>query len=320
MNRALPDTATPTLPRLPYLEGAERDLAIVRQGAIFREETVTAEDGTPLAVFEAGDPSRPTVLVVNALGSSCLLLAPLVRALAAGNHVMTWESRGLPDTTTLGDDADLSVPRHSADAAAILAARGRLAHRVVAFCSGANVALHAIDTGLIAPGRLCIVSPSMELPTAEARTDYQRTMMPMWESVAANGPAHAALVRALINQGRKPEPGTPEAEIHAIDGIPFGSDSATYRYARMQADCLTRDRLAALGRIAVPTLVLHGRGDDMIHEATSAAVAKAVPGAEFRVVDGHGHFAVHGSHELHGLVSAFLDGRDDAPTAGPANR
>jgi len=304
----LPDTASPTLPRLPYLDGADRDLALVRDRAAFRERSVVADDGTPLAVFEAGDPDRPTVLLVNALGASCLFLAPLAAALAAERHVLAWESRGLPDVTTLPDDADLSVPRHAADAAAVLAGTGRSAAGIVAFCSGTNVALEAIDTGLVAPARLVVVSPSIELPQAVARTDYQRTMPPIWRSVAGGGPRHAALVRALIKQAVPADDGSPEAELRRIDGLPFRTDASTYRYAVMQADCLARDRLGALGRIAAPTLVLHGRDDDVIHEATSAAVAQAVPGAAFAVVDGHGHFAIHGSPELHRTVAAFLAG------------
>lgn len=53
-----------------------------------------------------------------------------------------------------------------------------------------------------------------------------------------------------------------------------------------------RDRVDSrpdLPRIDKPTLVIHGRDDTLIPPAEAEAMAKAIPGAELRLVDGAGH-------------------------------
>jgi len=295
--------------RLPYLEAGERDFAVFRELEIFREDSVAAGDGTTLAVFEAGDAAKPTVLLINALGVSCLFLARLAAALTRDHHVLTWESRGLPDHAATADGVDLSVERHSRDAADILERKGRRADAVVAYCAGTNTAVHGIVNGVLDTGRLCIISPSMDIKTAAAKTDYQRTMLPIWEKVAQSGPRHAALIRALIRQNQKPRDGSLLSELNWLNNLPFRTDATTHRYAQLQAACLKFDWPVFLEQIKQPTLVLHGADDDIIHEATSAAVAAGIPGASFQKIPDCGHFAVYTSTPLHERISAFLNGR-----------
>jgi pimeloyl-ACP methyl ester carboxylesterase len=60
--------------------------------------------------------------------------------------------------------------------------------------------------------------------------------------------------------------------------------------ARQLAAILTTpDRTADLGRLAVPTLVVHGRQDALVNVSGGRATAAAVPGAELLLVDGMGH-------------------------------
>jgi pimeloyl-ACP methyl ester carboxylesterase len=294
--------------RLPYLEPPERAFSMVREAGVFREDTVVADDGVPLTVLEAGDPARPAVLLVNALGVSCLFLSRLAQVLARDWHVLTWETRGLPDFSA-SDGRDLSVGRHAADAASVLARKAGGVRAVVAYCSGANIAVHALVERIVAADRLCIVSPSMEIPTVEARTDYQRTMLPIWQKIDRSGPRFATLVRAMIRQNWKPWDGTLQSELHHLNNLPFRSSQSTHRYALMQAACLRFDWPARLACVTVPTLVLHGAEDDIIHEETSAAVAAAVDGASLAIIPNCGHFAIYTSDELHGRLCAFLGSR-----------
>lgn len=295
--------------RLPYVEDPERDFAVFRELGVFRQETVVASDGTELAVFEAGDAAKPTVLLINALGVSCLFLAKLAAALARDHHVLTWESRGLPDQAALADGGDLSIERHGRDAADVLERKGRRAEAIVAYCAGANTAVYGIANGILDAGRLCIISPSMEMKTVTAKTDYQRTMLPIWENVARSGPRFAALIRALIRQNQKPHDGSLESELTWLNNLPFRTDVSTHRYAQLQAECLKLDWSALLGRVDRPTLVLHGADDDIIHEETSEAVAAGISGASYQKIPDCGHFAVFTSAPLHERISAFLGGR-----------
>ncbi len=49
------------------------------------------------------------------------------------------------------------------------------------------------------------------------------------------------------------------------------------------------DRTAELGHIDVPTLVIHGDRDRMVHPTGGAATARAIPGARLETITGLGH-------------------------------
>ena len=49
------------------------------------------------------------------------------------------------------------------------------------------------------------------------------------------------------------------------------------------------DRTERLGRLTIPTVVLHGVDDPLVQLAGGEATAAAIPGAELRVIPGMGH-------------------------------
>jgi len=57
----------------------------------------------------------------------------------------------------------------------------------------------------------------------------------------------------------------------------------------MMAVLTQPDRTARLGRLDVPTLVVHGTADKMVHVSGGRATAAAVSGAELLLVEGMGH-------------------------------
>ncbi len=65
------------------------------------------------------------------------------------------------------------------------------------------------------------------------------------------------------------------------------------------------DRTAALGRVAVPTVVIHGTADRMCAPSGGRATAAAVPGARLVLVDGLGHDLPPGAWPR--LVGAIAD-------------
>jgi len=58
---------------------------------------------------------------------------------------------------------------------------------------------------------------------------------------------------------------------------------------QMQAITAQPDRTAALGRLEVPALVVHGMSDRMVHVSGGRATAAAIPGSELILVPGMGH-------------------------------
>jgi pimeloyl-ACP methyl ester carboxylesterase len=60
--------------------------------------------------------------------------------------------------------------------------------------------------------------------------------------------------------------------------------------ARQLAAIVTaRDRTEQLRQIRVPTLVIHGDADPLVHVSGGRATAKAIPDAELLILPGMGH-------------------------------
>ena len=83
------------------------------------------------------------------------------------------------------------------------------------------------------------------------------------------------------------------------------SDGVTRQLAGIFA---SGDRTAELRRIDVPTLVIHGDRDRMVHPTGGAATARAVPGARLETIAGMGHDLPEGAWgRILDLITDHLD-------------
>jgi pimeloyl-ACP methyl ester carboxylesterase len=64
------------------------------------------------------------------------------------------------------------------------------------------------------------------------------------------------------------------------------------------------DRTEALGRVTVPTVVIHDTVDPLVHPMGGELTAKAIPGAELVMVEGMGHDLPDGAHAI--VVDAIV--------------
>ncbi|NRR32701.1 alpha/beta hydrolase [Oxalobacteraceae bacterium] len=292
-------------PRFPYLSPQQQDFHICAEAALLRQHGMRMDDGAEVMVYEAGRPDQPLLVLINPVGISCLFMARIARAFSAHYHVLTWESRGLPDYTGGGADS-WPLERHARDLAAILDLRQRTPEAIISYCSGANIAVLGLASGILRARRLCMVSPSLQLPGAGRKTTYQRAVLPLWLKIAQDGMRMAALVRTLLVQSEKEYANAEDRELAAINNLPFQSNETTFRYACMHAPCLQLDSAALLARIAIPVLVAHDPVDDMVHADSAEAVAAALPNARLAWLDDGGHFAIYKSATLRAGIQAFL--------------
>lgn len=301
--------------RFPYLDETGRTSSVCRAADVFSYRQVVAPDGFALDVYSAGDPAAPLALLVNPLGISCLFMGPLARRLASEFHVVTWEHRGLPDTASI--DGAWPLQTHCDDMAAVLdgvaAARGAKAGKprcqaMVSYCSGAHLAILALGCGKVEAGRLCLVSPSFDLGPHAEKTAYQTTVMPMWPRVVRDGPRMAALVGALLRQVPPACTDPLDAELDAVNRLPFRDDTALMRYAAMLAQSLQLDVPALLGRIDVPALVLHSEHDDIVHRQTAICAAGMLVRGTLSMQAEEGHFAIYKSAATRECIARYLTG------------
>ena len=114
--------------------------------------------------------------------------------------------------------------------------------------------------------------PAMLRPIKPGREAYAESSVAMWRMIGSPGFDHDDdLIR--------------EAAREAYDrGI-----SSAGALRQMLAILTQPSRSGALRGVSVPTLVVHGLADRMVHVSGGRATAAAVPGAELLLVDGMGH-------------------------------
>jgi pimeloyl-ACP methyl ester carboxylesterase len=81
-----------------------------------------------------------------------------------------------------------------------------------------------------------------------------------------------------------------EAALRERAGLSYDRAYDPAGVARQLAAILTTpDRTADLGRVTVPTLVIHGSDDALVNVSGGRATAAAIPGCDLHVVEGMGH-------------------------------
>jgi pimeloyl-ACP methyl ester carboxylesterase len=80
----------------------------------------------------------------------------------------------------------------------------------------------------------------------------------------------------------------PEA-IDALVALAVAQPTPAMTFARQMTAILASNRMARLGAIAAPTLVVHGSEDPLVPPANGTAIARAIPGARLLELPGCGH-------------------------------
>ncbi len=114
--------------------------------------------------------------------------------------------------------------------------------------------------------------PALLRPIKPGREAYAESSVRMWRMIGSPGfPRHEEETRELAGE--------------AYDrGV-----SASGALRQMMAILTQPNRSAALHQVHVPTLVVHGLADPMVHTSGGRATAAAIPGAELLLVEGMAH-------------------------------
>ncbi len=270
----------------------------------------TTEDFAPsgelrIAFDRFGDPDAPALLVIPGLGAQMIywdveLCGMLVER---GLQVIRMDNRDCGRSSVLKDQGVpgtlpmlLGLPRQlryglhdmADDAVAVLDHLGIPKAHVLGFSMGGMI----VQTMTIRhpdrvssmcsmisrtgsrrdalPGLREIVALFRSRPTT--RDDYVRRMEMLSEAIGSKAyPTDPERLRTLAEIGwqRGVHPDGTARQLHAINCQP--------------------DRTRDLGRVEVPTLVIHGSADRLVFPRGGRATARAVPGAKLRVYDGMAH-------------------------------
>ena len=258
-----------------------------------------AAGGRTIAYREAG--AGPVVLALHGIGSSSASWAAQLAAPPPGFRIVAWDAPGYGGSDPLPDETPGAAAYGDA-AAALLDALGigkvhLLGHSMGALIAAAFCRRH--------PGRL------LSVVLADAAAGYGKApddlrvgrLEARLAAMAELGPAGFAESRAR----EVLSPAAPDevlAKIRAVQSRlrPDGYAQA----ARMLHGSDIHDDAAA---IAVPALVMCGSADSVTPEAVSRRIARTIPGARYRTLEGLGHASyVEGPEVFNRALTEFIDG------------
>lgn len=236
-----------------------------------------------------GDPANPTLLLINGLGSQCINYADAwcEKFAAEGYQVVRFDNRDTGLSSKL-DGVDYSLKDMANDAIAVLDALGvERAHVMGLSMGGTIVQRLAIDH----PDRLLSMTSVM---SATGEPDYGQSS-PEALAVLTSPPASSREeyienhVKALAIYGSQPE--WQDDEVNRARAAAAYDRCFCPAGIGRQMRAIVRDgsRADALGKVQVPTLVLHGSRDTLINPSGGRRTAELIPGATYVEFEGMGH-------------------------------
>lgn len=238
----------------------------------------TARDGCRIHYEETG--AGPTVLLLPGLGGDGRFWSGVAAGLEADYRILATDHRGAGRSDRPNGAYTLDLIAE--DVAGLILAQPGPVHLAGHSTGGAIAQMLAIDP----PANLASVVISCSWARSDARF---RAMFEARAAMLEAGLAEAyqAMTDALGHTRAHIE----ENEAALMDA----RRSAASRFAPLPVTAarvrmlLAHDRLAALPRIALPTLVLAGKDDIMLPVEMSREIAEAIPGARFAALPG-AHF------------------------------
>jgi pimeloyl-ACP methyl ester carboxylesterase len=241
-------------------------------------ETVTSADGTTIAYERAG--SGPAVVLVCGGSTDRGSNAGLAAVLSSTNTVYNVDRRGRGDS---GDTLPYAVEREIEDIAAVIEATGGPAG-LYGTSSGGALALHA----------------------AAALGSRVRKLV-LWEVPYLVDPAARPPLDTVAQYRKRLDAGHPEEAVEYFmtdvvrlpaDFVAFAKTQPFFQGQVKIAHTLVYDGLCmgdyliptdVAGKVVSPTLVVAGGADIPWMAETAEALAKAIPGASYRHLEGQGH-------------------------------
>ena len=257
---------------------------------------VVSPDGTPIAVWVEG--TGPALVMVHGSIADHTTFDPFVAVLHDEFTTFAIDRRGFGAS---GDAAGYTIERDFEDVAAVIDAVAARTGGPVALWGhsyGANCAMGgATLTGNV--DHLVLYEPSLGMP-------YPPGSIERIEAALARGDHDAAIVAVLVDilemteeeiDGFRASPLWP-VRLAAAPTIPRECHAEEdWQYQPGQFDGITAPTLFLTGSDSVP----------VVAEATERAAA-AIPDAQIRVLQGHGHFAHRTDPTMVGaIVSQFVD-------------
>jgi pimeloyl-ACP methyl ester carboxylesterase len=250
----------------------------------------TARNGDVELYWESfGDPADPTLLLINGLGSQCINYAQAwcERFVAEGYRVIRFDNRDVGLSSKL-DGVDYAIQDMADDAVAVLDAAGVGAAHVMGASMGGMIAQ---QLAISHPDRVRTLTSVMSRTGEPGYGDASPEALKMLlRPPAASREEHLELqVQAIGVFGSKRE-WIDDDLVRERAAAAYDRCFCPEGMGRQVAAIVTGpSRDAELARLDVPTLVLHGSRDTLVHPSGGRHTAEVIPGARYVEIEGMGH-------------------------------
>jgi 3-oxoadipate enol-lactonase len=268
-------------------------------------------NGADLAYRMDGAANRPTLLFGNSLASDMSLWDDQVAAFKADYRIVRYDIRGHGRSAVT--DGPFTIEDLAADAIALIE---QLALRPVHFV---GISLGGMLAQVVAAKRPDLLR-SLTLSNTSSETDKPEVWEPRIQTVltAGMGPlVEPTLERWFTPPFRAAHPDRIETVRRMIAATPPKGYAAAARAIQAMR------QTAILAKIVTPTLVIAGREDASTPVAAAERIARAIRGAELRVVEQAAHItpieqAEKFSQHLRQFLANAAKPSSSRATSGPA--
>ena len=271
----------------------------------FSEERLAPASGIEVAYQEMGEADAEPLLLIMGLGTQmlgwdegfCAVLAERgFRAVRFDNrdigHSTMIEGAGMPTRTDMLRGRRATAPYVLSDMAddafGLMDHLGFESAHVVGASMGGMIGQ---TMAILRPERV------RSLASMLSTTGNRRLGWPTWRAFGVLMAKYPKSREAYENRAVKTfrvigSPGYPSERDHIaqVAGAMYErSHNPAGIIRQMHAITASGDRTAALGRLDLPTVVIHGAEDPLVRPAAAKATAKAIRGARLRMIEGMGH-------------------------------
>jgi nucleoside-diphosphate-sugar epimerase/pimeloyl-ACP methyl ester carboxylesterase len=287
--------------------------------ALFRRDVLTTADGVELCSYTAGKPGARPVVLLNAYGMPVDFWTPMASALARDHFVVTWESRYVPTLIENFDPDRCDVPFHVDDLKTLLQHHSLDKVDLVAWCSGAQVALAFAARYAERVGSLVLLNGTYLGGESLPRTAFQRSFISLVRQISGDRRRARMYYEMIYGKGANrfsqqgPERQQLQQLFTGVDPLllhmtsaPFRDPEALYRYANLFARFFSHSDMLEAGPVTVPTLIVTTPTDVISHPDASVLAAECIQTARLLRLEAGDHYSMYHDRELPGLVREFL--------------
>jgi 3-oxoadipate enol-lactonase len=252
-------------------------------------------NGTALRYEVSGSGERAVVLI-HEMGGTLESWDGVAPLLARHRRVLRYDTRGAGLSQKVR--GALAIDTMTDDLVALMDTAGIAKAALAGVAVGGAIAL---NTALRHPARVSAVVATS--PAIAVAADRRAAVLARVERIEREGMASA--VDESFASGYPTELRTDMARFNAFRARWLGNDPASYAtiYRMLAATDLTGE----LARIACPTLIIGGRFDRTRPPATAEPVARAIAGAESKILDSGHYMSTQTPELMAGAIAEFLD-------------